>query len=310
MRALHRLAVLLRSWFRPGHMDTELRDELQFHLDRQIEANVQDGMTAKEATRAAHLSLGGADTVRETSREMVPGALARQLIRDIAYGLRLCRRSPVFAVTCAAIVALGIGATTAIFSIVYGVTLRPLPYKDPDRLVSLWMRYPQLQVDRALVNAADHREWQLRSRAFDEIALVRAIANFNLTGLGEPERVFAARVSASTFRVLGVAPAFGRAFADEENVTGRDRVVLLSDGLWKRRYGGDRSIVGRAIALSGVPHVVVGVMGPDFQYPSRDTQVWTPLTIDPDELTRKTPGNNYLAVARLRAGRQSGAGQW
>jgi predicted permease len=302
MRARHRLLVWLRSWFRPSRLDVELCEELQFHLERQIEAHVQDGMAPTEARRAAHLALGGADVVREISREARAGALAHQWIRDLAYGLRLARRTPLFSLTCVAIVALAVGATTAIFSVVYGVTLRPLPYRDPARLVTVWMRYPQLNVGRAFVNAADHRDWQARNHVFDEIGLVRPIVNFNLTGEGEPERVFAARVTAATFRVLGIAPAVGRSFVDEEDVIGRDRVVLLSDGLWKRRYGADRSIVGRAISLSGVLHTVVGVMSPDFQYPSRDTQVWTPLTIDSDELSRVVPANNYLAVARLQPG--------
>ena len=151
------------------------------------------------------------------------------MIRDLVYGIRLLRKSPGFAATCILIVTLGIGATTAIFSIVYGVTLRPLPYRDPDRLVSLWTRVAKLNLGRVQVNAADHREWQARNHVFDEIALVRSIANFHLTGDGEPERLFAARVSASTFRVLGVAPAIGRAFADEENQIGYDQVVILSD---------------------------------------------------------------------------------
>ena len=169
--------------------------------------------------------------------------------------------------------------------------------------MSLWERYPQTGSGRVQVNAADHREWQAGNRVFaGEIALVRAIANFNLTASGEPERLSGARVSSSLFRVLSVELAIGRGFTDEENEIGRDRVALLSDGLWRRRFGADRSIVGRSIILSGVPHLVVGVMGPDFQYPGRDTQIWTPLTINPAELSRREPGNLYLAIARLRPG--------
>jgi hypothetical protein len=217
-------------------------------------------MIAQSVMRAFHRLVVLLRSLREISREARPAALARQMIPDVAYGLRLFRKAQAFSATCVLIVALGIAATTAIFSVVHGVALRPLPYRDPDR--------------------------------FGEVALVRAIANFNLTGYGEPERLFAARVSASTFRVLGVAPAIGRTFADDENQIGRDRVVLLSDGLWRRRFGAERAIVGRAITLSGVAHTVVGVMKPDFPYPGPDTQVWTPLTVNPDEPTRKSPGND------------------
>ena len=225
------------------------------------------------------------------------------------YGLRLLRKSPAFAVTSILIVALGVGATTAIFSVVYGVMLRPLPFRDPGRLVSLWTISPKLNLARVQVNGADRRDWQARNHVLTEIALVRAVASFNLTGEGEPERLFAARVSASLFRVLGVAPAIGRAFTDEENEIGRDQVVLLSDGLWSRRFGRDPSIVGRTILLSGVPHTVAGVMGPDFRYPARETQIWTPLTVGPDELSRKDPAYNYVAIARLKPGVTIGQAQ-
>jgi len=131
---------------------------------------------------------------------------------------------------------------------------------------------------------------------------VRPISNFNLIGDGYPERLLGARVSPNLFAVLGVTPALGRVFEDGEDRAGRENVVLLSDAFWKPRFGGDPSVVGRAILLSGSPHAVVGVMRPDFQYPGREFQVWTPLTINPAELARQEPGYNYLAVARLRPG--------
>src|SRR5205814_7360833 len=128
---------------------------------------------------------------------------------------------------------------------------------------------PQLALPRMQVTAVDHREWRAFSHVFSDIAIVRPLANFNLTGDGEPERLFAALAAPNLFRILGVTPALGRTFTDEEGTLGHERVVLLSDGLWKRRFGEDRQILGRTITLSGVPHTVVGVMKPDFQYPGR-----------------------------------------
>ena len=300
MRPLYRLRALARSWFRERELDAELDEELRFHLERQTRANTEAGMVPEAARRAALLELGGLAQIRELASEARPGALARQLARDAAHGARLLRKSKTFAIASVLIVALGAGAVTAVWSVVYGVVLQPLPYPEPERLVSLWTRAPRLGMARALVAAADARDWRMESRSFEELGLVRPIANFNLTGAGEPERLLGARVSASVFRVLRVAPLLGRAFTADEEEVGRDRVVVLSHALWKRRFAGDAGIVGRAIQLSGVPHVVVGVMGPGFRYPRAEFEVWTPLSLNPDELTRKETPYNYVATARLK----------
>lgn len=302
MRTFHRLAVLIRSWVRPADQDGEFGDELLFHLERQVQANLEAGMTPAEARRSAHLALGHMDGIREGSRDARAGAWARQWLRDAAYGARLLRKAPAFAITGILIVALGIGAVTAIFSVVYGVMLRPLPFAEPERLVGLWTQAPGLGLANVQVNAADHRAWQAANHVFEDIALVRNVANFNLVGHGEPERLSGARVSASLLKVLGVTPALGRGFTEDEDEIGHDAFVLLSDALWRRRFGGDPAIVGQKINLSGVPYTVVGVMSSDFHYPGREFQIWTPLTINPREITRQEPGYNFLAVARLKAG--------
>jgi putative ABC transport system permease protein len=301
MRAFDRLTVRLRGWFRP-HVDDEiLSEELGFHLERQVQANIEAGMTPAQARRAAHLTVGSVQAIREESRESRPGALAHQILRDLSYGTRLVVKAPGFAATGVAIVALGIGAATAIFSVVYGVVLRPLPYPEPTRLVSLFALIPQLGIQRANVNAADYRDWRTDNHVFEDIALIRHVANFNLIGAGEPERLFGARVSANLFKVLGSSPALGRTFTEGEEV-GHEAVAVLSDRLWRRSFGADPTIIGRAINLSGIPHIVVGVMRPDFQYPGREFQIWTPLIVDPAVLSRKLPGYDWLAVARLKPG--------
>jgi putative ABC transport system permease protein len=301
MRVVARIKAALRGWFRPHTLDSEIAEELRFHLTRQIEANVAAGMKPEEARRRARMMLGSVEAVREESRAARPGALIHQIIRDLAFGTRLLRRAPGFSATAALIVALGVGTTTAIFSVVYGVMLRPLPYPEQDRLVALWTTLPDGS-RRARVNPADVGELRLNSSAFEDIALARAPQNFNLIGAGEPERVLAARLSASLLSVLRVNPAFGRAFAPADEQQGNDRVVLLGDGLWRRRFAADPSIVGRTINLSGTPYEVAGVMPPDFEFPDPEYQLWIPLTIDPRVLARTTANHDHSGIGRLKAG--------
>jgi putative ABC transport system permease protein len=213
------------------------------------------------------------------------------------------RKNPGFSAAAIAIVALGIGSVTAIFSVVYGVVLAPLPFREPERLVNIWTVSTTRDSGHLLVNGADHRDWLAQNHTFEDIAVLRNVANFNLIGAGgEPERLSAARISANLLTVLGVAPTIGRNFLDSEDDIGNDDKVLLSDALWRRRFASDAAIVGRTINLSGVPHTVVGVMGPEFQYPGREFQIWTPLTINPAELARTVSGNNFMAIGRLKPG--------
>ena len=223
------------------------------------------------------------------------------LTQDFHYGLRLMRRAPGFSAAAVLTITLGIGATTAMFSIVYGVVLRPLPYGNADRLVNIWSTAPNRGLSRAFVAMANVYDFKARNHVFEDIAALRAVANYNLTGQGEPERLNGSRVSANLFPVLQVTPLIGRTFTEDEDEIGHDRVAVLGYGLWQRRFGGDPAVVGRSISLNGEPHVVVGVMRRDFAFPTRDYEIYTPLTFDPQELVNRM-NYSYLAVARLRPG--------
>ena len=295
------MTALLRGWLRPHTLDAEVSEELRFHLEQQVQANMAAGMLPDDARRAAHMTLGSIEEIRQESRAARPGALMHQLARDLAFGMRLLRKEPAFAATAAVIVAVGIGTTTAIFSVVYGVMLQALPYPEPDRLVALWTRLPNGSV-RARVNPADGRDLGGANAVFDDVALASAPQNFNLIGSGEPERVAAARLASNAFSVLRVSPARGRAFASDDELSGDRRVVLLADQLWKRRFAADPSIVGRVINLSGTLYEVVGVMPPDFEFPSREYQLWIPLSINPRVLARAIANYDHFAVARLKPG--------
>ena len=202
-------------------------------------------MPPEQARRSAAIAIGNPDVILEASRDGRAGVLLRQFGRDVSHGVRLMFKAPGFSLAAIAIIALGVGSVTAIFSVVYGVALKPLPFREPDRLVNIYSTSVNIGYARMSVNSADHRDWLASNHVFEDIALYRSLANFNLTGAGEPERLLGARISPNLLPLLGVSPALGRGFAEEEDEDGKDTVILLSDGLWRRRFGADPSIVGR-----------------------------------------------------------------
>ena len=200
------------------------------------------------------------------------------MLSDLRYALRGLRRAPGFALAAVLTLALGIGANSAIFSVVNSVLLRPLPYHEPDRLVMVWGRYPEF--GRTSTSLPDFRDWRDGTRGTFAQMAARHNGAFVLTGQGEPEQLTADRVTANFFQTLGVRPALGRAFlAEEELMGGDDRVVVLSHGFWQRRFGGDPNVVGRQLQLSGRPWTVVGVAPRDFRF-ARTVDVWAPARAD------------------------------
>lgn len=304
MRWMQSLRMRVRALVRPGAVDRELADEMRAHVEHLVDENITRGMTPADARIAARREFGPTTRVVEESRDARGVMWIVNAWQDMRYGVRLMTRAPGFAGAAILTVALGIGATTAMFSVVYSVVLQPLPFRDPDRLANLWNTAPSRGLPRAFVGIANVVDWKARNHVFDDIAVLRAVANFNLTGDGEPERLFGSRVSANLFSILGVTPLIGRTFtAEEDQFSGgtKEHVALLTYGLWLRRFGGDPNIVGRTIHLSGEPFTVVGVMREDFAYPTRDYQIYTPLTFDPRDLVERA-NYSFLSVARLKPG--------
>jgi putative ABC transport system permease protein len=224
------------------------------------------------------------------------------LRQDLRYAWRTILRSPVFAFSALAALGLGIGATSAVWSVFHGVLLRPLPYRDPDSLVLVWNRYPKMGLSRASISGPDFVERRDLNRVFESAAAFTG-AGLNLTGRGEPEQIRAQRVSASLLSVLGVAPARGRDFLPAEDAPGRNGVVLVSDGAWKRRFGSDPGMVGRALSLDGVPHTVVGVLPAGFYFPDPEVEMWVPIALSAEDTDVSRRGNEYLSmIARLKPG--------
>jgi putative ABC transport system permease protein len=304
MRKLHELWRRVLILLRRGRFGSELAQEMRFHLEMKIEENVCAGMSPREAQNAARRQFGNQTLLLEGSREMWGFNVIETLAQDLRYGARALRKSPGFALVAVVTLALGIGANTAIFSVVDAVLLRPLPYPEPERLVMLWTTMKSQGISQSGSAMPDYREWRDQTRSFEGLGAFY-YSDFNLAGdSGEPARAQGARVTAHLFDVLGVRPALGRNFLPEEEQYGRHQVALLSYGLWQRRYAGDARIVGREISLAGQLYTVVGVMpqGTAFFDNQPAVDLWVPISFAPGD--NMDSRNNYFinVVGRLKPG--------
>src|SRR4051812_18118205 len=225
----------------------------------------------------------------------------KQLLSDLRYGFRMMRKAKGFAIVAVLTLAIGIGANTAIFSVVYGVLLRPLPYKDADRIVYIWHTPPQSSFPGTktfAVSAANYFDWKAQNSSFEQMAITRN-TGFTLTGAGQPTAMRGRLVSPEYFSLLGVQPALGRGFSPDQDQPGKEHVVILSNHLWQTQFGSDRNIVGRTVEFDQVPYTVIGVMPPRFG--SVGTEFWAPLAFTPAE--RAVRGEHSLAaLGKLKPG--------
>src|SRR5262250_539524 len=296
---LSRLKTALRSLLRRSQAERELEEELRNHIERQTEQNIRLGMNPEEARIAARKAFGGVEQAKERSRDARGVRWIEEFWQDFRYGARMLLKKPDFTLIAVVTLALGIGANTAIFSAVNAVLLRALPYPEPERLVRFWESNPGRGWLDFAVSAPNFADWRKQQSVCEQLAAYQ-FNTLNFTGSGEPERVAALSVTANFFSVLGVAPAHGRNFLPEEDQSGRNHVAILSDGLWRRRFGADPNLVGRQIQLSGESYTVVGVMPPRFQL-TQGTELWTPLTLPPRGANRPT-GHNLSVIGRLKPG--------
>jgi len=295
----------LRGWlmrlfglFGRARREREVAEELESHLALHIEDNLRAGMSPEEARRVALIKLGGVTLTQERYREQRGLPMLEILWQDLRFGLRMLRKHPGFSLIAVLTLALGIGANTAIFSVVNAVLLRPLPYSDPSRLVLLGNRWNGFEF--AAVSLTEYLDYRARSTSFEELASYQQSSANLSTGAGEPERVQSASVTATLFSVLGVDAVWGRAFSPREEQSGANREALLSYGLWQRRFGGDVKIIGQSIQLNGESHIVVGVMPSGCYFPDKETELWTLMGIDLKNLG--TRGNhNRQVIARLKS---------
>jgi predicted permease len=273
-KLFHRLRMSLRRRNTEREMDRELR----FHLEMETMENIRRGMSEEEARRAAQLSFGGVERTKEDYRDIARFRRLEEFWQDLRYGARMLLKTPGFTAAAALTLALGVGANTAVFSVVYATLLKPLPYPEAERIYAVEVTIPERGLSFA-GKIQDYLEWRKADTAFLAVAALQT-AGWNLTGNGEPERVAGARVSVNFFDFLGAQPALGRGFAPEEETPGADRVVVISDALWRRRYAADPNLVGQTIELNGQAHVVVGIAAPSLLVPT-GTQLHSTLLFAP-----------------------------
>ncbi len=290
----------LKQLFSRRRLYNDLSEEIRAHLDEKIEELVAAGMPRKEATAAARREFGNVTLAEEDGREVWRWPRMENRIEDIRYGLRVLRKTPGFTAVAVLTLALGIGANSAIFSVVNAVLLRPLPFRDPGRLMVVWHTPPQKSfpgVTKFVVSPANYLDWRDQNHVFEQMSAV-GFGNFNLTGMGQPESVEGRAVSADFFSVLGVQPVLGRGFLEEEDQSGNGKVVVISYDFWETHFAGSKDVLGRQIKLDDKSYEVVGVAPAKFDFPFQ-AKLWVPLAWTEKE--RAVRGNHgYIVIARLK----------
>ncbi|HEX9565868.1 MAG TPA: ABC transporter permease [Gemmatimonadaceae bacterium] len=307
---------LVQFWRRSGAMiRRDVDAELAFHIDARTEALVGTGVPPDEARARALREFGDLEDARRYLRRVDADIEHRQrrrdyvseLRQDLAYGLRTLRRAPTFTITAVLTIALGVGANTAIFSVVHGVVFKPLPFPAPEQLVRIWSANPGSDARRTPVSPPDLDDWRAQRTQFTDIGgywFADGGSGVDLTGSGDPQRLSVAFVTAGFFPALGARAEVGRLPRDDEMVRGGDdRVVVLSHGFWRRQFGADSSLVTRTVTLNGQPYRVVGVLGPAMRLPSDRVEAFIPYSTIPDEsIPYIRPVRVLDVVARMKEG--------
>lgn len=293
-----------RRFFRRELTERKLDSELRFHLEQQIADLIAAGMTPEQARRQAQIEFGGLDRTKEECRNVGSAHSVETLFQDVRYGSRQLRRSPGFTIIAILTLAFGIGANAVIFSAVNSVLLRPLPYPNSNRLVQVWSTNPHTNRWGDWVSYPDFLDWRAENKVFEGLVAYRTWLT-NITGGDHPDALFTVLASSSLFSVLQSQPVLGRSFLPDEDKPGRNHVVVLSDTLWRSRFGSDPHLVGKAVVINGESYTVIGIMPPRFKFPlglpeGLAPSAWLPLGLDSSQSDRGS--HNYRVVGRLSPG--------
>lgn len=272
----------IAATFRQDKKDDDLEEELRSHREMRAQDNVSAGMGEQEADLDARRRFGNSALIQERTRAEHLVVWLETVVQDIRYGLRTLRRSPAFTIVAVLTVALAVGATTAVFTVVNSVLLRPLPYEHSDRLMTIATFMPRDNSE--VTGSPTYTAWRSNSRSLEDAAAWFA-EDFNFSGIGDPDRIPGAVTTASFFTTLGVHAQLGRVFSTDEDRPGHERVVVISHSLWQGRFNGNKDLLGKSILLDGTPHVVLGVLPHDFRFPDADLQpdLFVPIAMPPSQ---------------------------
>ena len=301
----------LRSSFANARVDEDLEAEMSAHLELAIEENLKRGMTAEEARRQALIRFGGLEQAKQHHREArgLPrfGAVVESVWQDVRYGLRTLRKKPTFTVVAVLTLALGVGADTAIFSIVNAVLLRSLPFRDPDRLVRIFFNNPGIGMRDVRFSVPELEDLRNRSGVFEDVSTIGG-GSCNLTGASHPERLEFVVAHPNYFSMLGATPQIGRLFGPQDFALGFATAAVISDGLWRRSYGADPNVLGRTLHLDNDPYTIVGVLPPGFHHPaptiSGNVEVFLTAGFSADPVPPPARSTRFMpaAIGRLKPG--------
>jgi predicted permease len=305
IKMLSKLRTALRVLLRGSQAERELDEELRNHIEQQTAQNIRMGMNPEEAHHAARKAFGGVEQAKERSRDARGVQWLEDLWQDMRYGVRMLMKKPGFTLIAILTLALGIGANTAIFSIVYAVLLRPLPFPEQERLVVAWKKDMTTNNPFVELAVAEVRDWQAQNQSFSGLALMPTTVygyGYVLTERGDPVQLESAQVTGRFFSILGARAALGRVFDESDDQTSGAKVVVLSDRLWRERFNAAPDIIGQTVILSQRGFTVIGVMPPTFTFP-KGVDLWTPLLASMNPRAIEDRGLTYLqAVGRLKSG--------
>src|SRR5882672_4673270 len=299
-----RLRSLFRVLTRRREFEDGMSEELRFHIEQYTDDLARSGISPKEAARRIRMELGSPINIKKDCRDSFGLHLFDELRRELSYAARLLRKTPGFTVTALLTLAVCLGANLTIFAVIDSVLLRPLPFPEPDRLITIFNTYPKAGVERDGSSLTNYYERRGHISAFTSLS----IYHYGTEIIGEPgstEREQTMRVSPDFFSTLGVGPVIGRTFTEEETTSETNHVAILSDTFWRQRYNADPNVIGSQIRVNSVPRTVIGVLPPAFRFLSSDARLFLPLASRPEDRTplqRHSGGNVIQMIGRLKPG--------